>query len=363
VIRTIDALVRAADSLVMTTGPFPPNDHGLSVRPYAGPQDHAEMVRVRNAALRANGQPADATVAGIDAKYANLQQDLARDCTLVVVGNRIVAYARASAEDLTSGQRQAAIIILADPSAPELSAGVEMVFSGSLRRAIEQLEQMGDDRARRILCSFPAADEASRTAAERAGFREARRETVLVRENLAEIPASPLPEGFAFAPVDPSDRSHQRRVFDAASRAASDRFGALESADDWFGATLDAPGFDPSLWRVAIQGGDIAGVALNGLDEPGGEGSRVGWTELLAVETAYRKTGLAGAILADSLRGFRVAGATSAAVIVDLLDRGQEATTFTSLGYRIASATLEYLAGPFEPGISPKLEDGRITTR
>jgi hypothetical protein len=50
-------------------------------------------------------------------------------------------------------------------------------------------------------------------------------------------------------------------------------------------------------------------------------------------------------------------------VIVDLLDRGQEEQTFTSLGYRIASATLEYLAGPFEPDASPRLDHGRITSR
>lgn len=320
------------------------------------------MVRVRNAALRANGQPADATVAGMDAKYANLQQDLTRDCTLAVVGGRIVAYARASAEDLTSGERQAAIIILADPSAPEHSAGVEMVFSRSLRRAMEQLEQTGRDRLRRILCSFPASDQTSRTAAEGAGFRAARRETVLVRDGLADIPAVVLPEGFAFAPVDPSDRSQQRRVVDEAWRAASDRFGAVETADEWFGATVDAPGFDPSLWRVVVHGGDVVGVALNGTEGSVDDGSRVGWTELLAIDAPYRAAGLGRALLAGSLGGFREVGATSAAVMVDLLDPGHDEETFTSLGYRIASATLEYLAGPFEPGTSPKLDDGRITT-
>jgi len=344
----------------VTTKASTSDDDSLHIRPYTGPRDHAEMVRVRNAALRRNGQPADATVTGMDAKYANLQQDLALDCALAVFAGRIVAYARTSAEDLASGDQQAAIIILADPDAPELVRGVQMVFDASLRRAVEQLEDMPRDQTTRILCSFPASDAASRAAVQRAGFREARRETVLVRDTLAAIPTVALPEGITLEPVDRSDRAQQRQAFTAALRASSDRWGARETADDWFGATIDAPGFDASLWRVAVHGSDVAGVVLNGLEEPGDDGSQVEWTELIAIDPAHRETALARALLAETLRGFRDAGATSAALLVDLLDPGGDEALFASFGYRIASATLEYLAGPFEPGAFPTLVGGRV---
>ena len=100
---------------------------------------------------------------------------------------------------------------------------------------------------------------------------------------------------------------------------------------------------------------------MNGLDEPGEDGSRVGWTELLSIPASHRATDLGRALLADSLRGFHAAGATSAAVMVDLLDPGQDEATFTSLGYRIASATLEYVAGPFPAGVAAQLREGHIT--
>ena len=64
-----------------------------TVRGYAGPSDHPRMVRVRNAVFSGDGQ-GGVTVADFDAKYANLQADLVRDCFLVELGQVALGYAR-----------------------------------------------------------------------------------------------------------------------------------------------------------------------------------------------------------------------------------------------------------------------------
>ena len=111
-------------------------------------------------------------------------------------------------------------------------------------------------------------------------------------------------------------------------------------------AWRSSPAFDPSLWRVAFHGDEIAGQILNYLGEPRPDGSRLGFTEAISVQPAHRRRGLARALLAASLRAVRDAGATLAGLGVDSQNPNQAQALYASMGYEVVSVTYTYELGP-----------------
>ncbi|MBF8290251.1 MAG: Acetyltransferase, partial [Chloroflexi bacterium] len=81
----------------------------------------------------------------------------------------------------------------------------------------------------------------------------------------------------------------------------------------------------------------------------------VGMTEAISVQPEHRRRGLARALLAESLRAVRDAGADQACLGVDTQNPNQALTLYESLGFRIVSETFEYQLGPFAPGVVPDL--------
>lgn len=59
----------------------------------------------------------------------------------------------------------------------------------------------------------------------------------------------------------------------------------------WF---VERPGFDPSLWLLAVEGGRIAGIALCRIQE---EDPSLGWVTILGVRRPWRRQGLGEALL------------------------------------------------------------------
>ena len=144
-----------------------------------------------------------------------------------------------------------------------------------------------------------------------------------------------------------------RRVFDASARAFADSHGEAAATDAQFDEFLNDPRFDPRLWRVAFHGDELAGQILSYMGEPEPDGSRIGFTEGISVQAEYRRRGLARALLADSLRAVRDAGATRAGLGVDTQNPNRALSLYESLGFRIVSEEFEYELGPLPLGRVP----------
>jgi mycothiol synthase len=139
-----------------------------------------------------------------------------------------------------------------------------------------------------------------------------------------------------------------RRVYDAGTHAFADSWGEEAPSDANFQRFVSFPTFDPTLWRVAFHGDQIAGQILNYLDEQvEADGGRLGWTESISVQPEFRRLGLARALLAASLRSVRDAGATRAALGVDLMNPNDARALYESLGFRIVSREHSLELGPF----------------
>jgi mycothiol synthase len=326
------------------------------LRAYRGPQDHPEMNRVANLVRAANGDPMSMSSDDMDNYYARFDQELlALDCVLAELDGRVVGYARATWEAMAVGGSQVNAIMNVDPGAgdegiAELLAGHVVARGGTLIRDLA-------GEAASISVQVLETQAGVLPVLERLGFRRVRSNARLVRPDLEDIAEVPLPDGFEIRPISATDRGMHRRVWDASARAFSGSWGEEVPTERAYEAWLDGSKFDPPLWRVAFHGDEIAGQILNFMDDVEPDGSRLGWTESISVQPEYRRRGLARALLVASLRAVRDAGATKAALGVDLQNPNDARALYESLGFRIVSVGHELLLGPYPPGSGPDLRE------
>jgi mycothiol synthase len=316
---------------------------GLRLRRYRGEPDHTAMTEVFNASRSAAGVIGSVTVQELTNTYRHLENcDPKADIALVELGGAVVGYARVYWEDRTSGERAFTFVTHLHPSVGRRGiAGV--VLSWQERRAVELLRSMGRLSGPSMAVAYVLGDNPElRQVLDGAGFRLARRHAAMSRPDLEDIPDVPLPDGLAIRPIDPSDRSMHRRVFEVDAEVFREHWGGSEATEARFKAFVEAPMFEPTLWRVAFDGDDIAGQILNFLGPIEPDGTRIGWTESIAVRRPWRRRGLARSLLAASLRAVRDAGASRAALGVDQQNPNEALRLYESLGFRLLAEELEY---------------------
>ena len=134
-----------------------------------------------------------------------------------------------------------------------------------------------------------------------------------MRIDLAEAPPEPSwPAGIDVEALVPGD---ERAVFDAVEDAFADHWewspGRFE---DWAHHMVEAAAFDPSLWLIARDGGEIAGVCIC-RRAPGEVG--LGWVRELGVRRAWRRQGLGTALLVAAFGLFWERGTKAVGLGVD----------------------------------------------
>jgi mycothiol synthase len=87
-----------------------------------------------------------------------------------------------------------------------------------------------------------------------------------------------------------------------------------ESFDEWRRWTTEREGFDPSLWFLAHDGKELAGISLCRQDDTD---SSAGYVAMLGVRRPWRRQGLGEALLLYSFDAFRARGYTRATLGVD----------------------------------------------
>lgn len=331
---------------VGATRPVTPTSGAPVLRAYRGPQDHPAMTRVANAVGAFNGGRDTRTAADMDSYYSRFDQaGLLLDCALAEVDGLVVAYGRASIEELASGGAAVWGILNIDPD--HRGRGIETLL---IDHAIRRAELLATERHVRLTLSIDVGDRdpEQRAAAEAAGFRVVRQNAQLVRPNVDDIPEIGLPDGFEIRPIQADDPQMHRLVWEADARAFAESWGQEAPTEADYRRFVTSPTFFPPLWRVAFHGNDIAGQILNFIDEQvESDGGRTGWTEAISVQPEFRRRGLARALLAASLRAVRDAGATRAGLGVDLQNPNQARELYESMGYRIVSSSSIYELGPF----------------
>lgn len=125
----------------------------------------------------------------------------------------------------------------------------------------------------------------------------------MMRIELADPPPSPsIPDGIRIRTFE-RDRD-ARSVYDAMMEAFADHWGSDPTTfEQWVHGEIDGEAtFDPSLWFVAVDGDEVAGVALSAASSPRSPDTAV--VAELAVRRPWRRRGLGLALLLTAFGAF-----------------------------------------------------------
>lgn len=151
------------------------------------------------------------------------------------------------------------------------------------------------------------------------------------------ITPPPLPDGIELRPFDPEHDGYA--VYKAQDESFMDHWGYEPySWDEWkhFRLTGD---MDYTLWMVAWDGAQIAGISLNRLVE-GKVG--FGWTMTLGVRRPWRKRGLGLALLQHSFAALQAAGCTASGLGVDASSLTNAVALYERAGMHVHKRTFSY---------------------
>src|SRR5919106_264509 len=112
----------------------------------------------------------------------------------------------------------------------------------------------------------------------------------------------------------------RRGIGEALAEAFRDHWGEPEWTDaDWRRFEANPDHADPSLWRIAWDGDEVAGGVVTTVpaEENAEHGRARVYVAMVAIRRPWRRRGLARALLAESMIAAREAGFTSASLGVD----------------------------------------------
>lgn len=139
-----------------------------------------------------------------------------------------------------------------------------------------------------------------------------------MEHDLNDQPPVPVwPAGISVRTMQPGD---ELAVYRTVNEAFRDHWGHVEAPEEldyplWRHRMLESPSHDPSLWFLAMDGGEIAGFSLCEASRPGEPDK--GYVNMLGVRRPWRQQGLAEALLYHSFAELRRRGRTSVGLGVD----------------------------------------------
>ena len=290
---------------------------GLVVRPYAGEADIPDFVRVFNAQHAVDGIEERLTVEGERAWLSGRTEhfDPHRDLMLAELDGRVVAVAGQEWADNRDGElRDHRLWGAVDPAFRRRGIGAALLADNE-RRARELAVSLPPDR-RSVFGSWSALGRPAAKLLERSGYEVARWFFEMVRPHLDDVPEAALPDGVELRPVT-ADR--HLAIWRANREAFRDHWGGSDESEEAMHRFFDSPDTDTSLWLIAWDGDEVAGGVFNGIYAAQNVelGLRRGWLESVFTRRAWRRRGLARALMLRSLTLLRERGMTSAALVVD----------------------------------------------
>lgn len=179
-----------------------------------------------------------------------------------------------------------------------------------------------------------AADDGAKRAFEERGYRLIRHSYRMAIDLDADLPEPEWPAGIRVRTFQPG--RDDEAVLAVQNEAFSDMWEYVPSElEEWRHYMFGAADFDPRLWFLAVDGEEIAGVALCRHERPGAPG--VGWVRVLAVRRPWRRRGIGGALLRHAFRELRARGRTGAGLGVDAGSTTGALELYERAGMRVAS--------------------------
>jgi mycothiol synthase len=313
---------------------------GVAFRNLTMPGDLAAMNDIANASRAAEGDEWTTSYEQFRAYYEHLSNcDPATDVMVAERDGRMVGYGRASWREDLHGLR------LYEPTA--------LAHPDEGRDLLDAITEAMEARCREIAGTHPlgpklfeseSVDHAEvRLSVLRArGYEPVRYFFVMVRPNLDALPNAPLPDGLEIRDVEPDQL---RTIFDAEVEAMRDEWGSsVPTNADYQQFLADPVQGDYSLWRVAWDGHQVAGMIRNYINEEENERYRRkrGWVENISVRRPWRRRGLARALIGASIQRLRERGMAEGALGVDTENPSGALTLYESCGFSTVQREATY---------------------
>jgi mycothiol synthase len=315
-------------------GPDVPAIAGLTFRGFRGEVDYPAMLAAIEGSKKADDIERTDSLEDIARNYRHLSNsDPYQDMLFAEMHGEVIGYGRVSWQKEVDGPRRYMHFTFLLP---------EWRHNGIRRAMLRHNER----RLRQIAAGHPldgprsfeswAADSETHWASLLAeeGYGPTRYGLTMVRPDLEAIPDLPLPGGLEVRPVQPE---HVPIIWAAAKEAFRDHWGYSEDEwDDELASWRESPTFDPSLWQIAWDGDQVAGMVQNFIDAAQNKeyGRKRGWTEGICVRRPWRRQGLAKALIARSFHVLKEQGMTEAALGVDADNLNGALQLYRTMGFR-----------------------------
>ena len=321
--------------------PESPAIPGLRFRHFRGPEDFAALAQIYAAAAAADNDTWVVTAETIQKQYAYLNNcDIYRDVVLAEVAGAPVAYSRVEWWDEAAGNRIYAMAGYVAPAWRRQGLG-RALLKHNERRLRQIASEHASERPRFFQSAATAAAVGNAALLRREGYQAVRHGFAMVRDLAEPVGPTELPAGLEVRSPKPEQ---YRQVWEADAEAFRDHWGYRQPTENDYRGWLSWPHFEPSLWQVAWDGDQVAGMVQNfvNTEENAARGWRRGYTEGISVRRPWRKRGLATALINRSLAMFRELGMAEAALGVDADNPSGALRIYEGCGFRVVKQASTY---------------------
>jgi mycothiol synthase len=215
-----------------------------------------------------------------------------------------------------------------------IDAQTRIDATGSANAILDELEPRAEERLAPDghLRAYVAEKNTALASVVRARGYSVVRHSFRMEADLATEPAAPdWPEGIVVREFVPGEDDH--RVYEVQEETFADQADSEPmSYDEWRHWSFREP-FDPDLWFLAEDGGELAGILLARSERAGDE--TLGWVSVLGVRRPWRRRGLGRALLLHSFHALRALGKPRAGLGVDGSNPTGAVQLYEAAGMRI----------------------------
>jgi mycothiol synthase len=273
----------------------------------------------------------DITLDDLRSTWGGPTFNLETDAWMVIApGNQLVGYAEVQHRQYV--RTYAFMRVL-----PEFAGkGIEKHLLNLVEEWAQRQISLAKPEARVTLFSWESSlNTTAQQALLQSGFKEVRHFWRMEIE-MSQAPIAPeWPDEITVRTIVPEQES--RAVYAAIEEAFQDHWGHMEgSFDEWKHWTIDRESFDPTLWFIAFDGNDIAGISLCNIQED------AGWVDTLGVRRPWRRKGLGRALLLHSFGEFYRRGQKNVVLTVDSQNLTDATRLYERAGMHVERTYISY---------------------
>jgi mycothiol synthase len=322
--------------------PDAPCVSGLDFRGFRGEQDYPSMLAVIHGSKEADGLERTESLEDITRNYQHLMNsDPYQDMLFVEMYGEVIGYSRVWWQQELEGLRHYNHFTFLLPEWRE--KGIRRAMLRHNERRLQEIAAGHPEDGPRCFECWASDTEthwASLLISE--GYEAMRYGFEMVRPDLENIPDLRLPEGVEVRPVVPEQIP---TIWAAVKEAFRDHWGYSEQGwDEELAAWQGSPTFQPHLWQVAWDGDQVVGTVQCQIDEAQNQeyGRKRGYTEGICVRRAWRRQGVAKALIARGFQVLKEQGMTEAALGVDADNPNGALQLYKSMGFQVVKQLTTY---------------------